>query len=128
MAEVWLRSFAGALPTVTRAHPDDDVRRWARDVLVAGGRTWVAVDGGRVVGLLVLRPGWVEQLYVDPAAQGRGIGAALLDLAKARNPGGLRLWTFRSTRAHGGSTRVRASSRSSTPTERRTRSASRTSG
>lgn len=94
MAEVWLRSFAGALPTVTRAHPDDDVRRWVRDVLVAGGRTWVAVDGGRVVGLLALRPGWVEQLYVDPAAQGRGIGAALLDQAKARNPGGLQLWTF----------------------------------
>ena len=36
----------------------------------------------------------MEQLYVDPAAQGRGIGAALLDLAKARNPGGLQLWTF----------------------------------
>ncbi len=35
-----------------------------------------------------------EQLYVDPAATGTGLGSRLVDLAKAANPKGLDLWTF----------------------------------
>lgn len=37
IAEVWLRSFKAALPAVRRAHPDDHVRAWIRDVLVPAG-------------------------------------------------------------------------------------------
>jgi putative acetyltransferase len=44
--------------------------------------------------MLSLRPGWVDQLYVAPGHQGRGIGRRLLDLAKERSEGGLELWTF----------------------------------
>lgn len=44
---------------------------------------WVAVDGGRVVGHVVLtgvgERAEVERLFVDPAATGRGIGRQLLD-------------------------------------------------
>ena len=92
--EVRVVSFRAALPTVRGAHLDAEVREWVRDVLIAGGNTWVAVEGSDVVGVLALAPGWVEQLYVHPRAQGRGIGSALLDVAKARNPAGLQLWTF----------------------------------
>lgn len=92
--EVRVVSFRAALPTVRPAHQETAVRAWVRDVLIAGGNTWVAVEGSDVVGVLALAPGWVEQLYVHPRAQGRGIGAALLDVAKARNPDGLQLWTF----------------------------------
>jgi GNAT superfamily N-acetyltransferase len=42
------------------------------------------------------RQGWVDQLYVEPALTGRGIGAALLAVAKRERPGGLRLRTFAS--------------------------------
>ena len=41
----------------------------------------------------------VEHLYVRPDAQRVGIGAALLEAAKARRPAGLRLWVFQ--RNHG---------------------------
>ncbi len=56
---------------------------------------WLAqTPGGQVVGILVLRGDWIDQLYVDPDLTGRGIGVGLLDLAKRERPHGLRLWTF----------------------------------
>ena len=55
VTEVWLRSFDAALPTVRRAHSDDEVRAWFRNVVVPYKQTWVAVAGTEVVGLLVLR-------------------------------------------------------------------------
>ena len=58
--------------------------------------TWVAVDDGSIVGLLVLEPGWVDHLYLEPARTGQGIGSQLLDHAKQVQPDGLDLWAFRS--------------------------------
>ena len=51
-------------------------------------------------GFVVLSPGHVEQLYVHPRAQGRGIGSELLRHAQQLSPAGLELWVFqRNTRA-----------------------------
>ena len=36
----------------------------------------------------------LEKLYVDPEAQNRGVGTALLDEAKALRPEGFVLWVF----------------------------------
>ncbi|MDG4863240.1 GNAT family N-acetyltransferase [Streptomyces sp. T-3] len=94
VAEVWLRSFTAALPGVTRAHTDDQVRSWFRNVVVPGQETWVATVDGTVVGLLVLDGEDLEQLYLDPPWRGRGIGDRLLEVAKQRRPAGLELWTF----------------------------------
>ena len=94
VAEVWLRSFAAALPTVRLAHTADEVRRWVRDELVVRADTWVAETGGAVVGVLALSPGWIDTLYLDPDARGRGIGDAFVALAQERQPQGLQLWTF----------------------------------
>ncbi|WP_442812573.1 hypothetical protein [Streptomyces sp. NBC_01210] len=47
MADVWLLSFAAALPTVHRAHSDDDVRDWFSHVVVPQYETWVAVAATR---------------------------------------------------------------------------------
>jgi GNAT superfamily N-acetyltransferase len=56
---------------------------------------WLAfADHGALLGLLVLDGDWVEQLYIDPAWTGRGLGTHLLELGKQRRPGGLQLWTF----------------------------------
>ncbi|SOE00807.1 GNAT family N-acetyltransferase [Blastococcus haudaquaticus] len=94
VADVWLRSFGAALPTVSRAHSDDEVRSWVRDVLVPRHDTWVAEVGGAVVGVLALSEGWLDQLYLDPAWRGRGIGDRFMALARRRQPAGLQLWTF----------------------------------
>ena len=94
VAEVWLRSFDTALPTVRRAHSDEDVRDWVRDVLVPRYDTWVAEADGVVVGVLALADGWIEQLYLDPAWRGQGIGDRFVALARSRQHSGLQLWTF----------------------------------
>ncbi|MZD06742.1 GNAT family N-acetyltransferase [Streptomyces sp. SID5785] len=94
-AAVWLRAFTAALPTVRRAHDDDGVRAWFTHVVVPSRETWVAVgEDGAVAGLLVLDGDELDQLYVDPDRQGRGLGGRLLALAKERRPAGLDLWTF----------------------------------
>ena len=93
VAEVWLASFTAALPTVTRVHSDDDVRGWIRTHLVPATECWVAVDGGYVVAMMALSPGWIDQLYVAPAYQGHGVGSALVRRAQ-EGAESLQLWTF----------------------------------
>ncbi|MFF1966298.1 GNAT family N-acetyltransferase [Streptomyces sp. NPDC058232] len=94
VAEVWLRSFTTALPSVRRAHTDDQVRSWFREVVVPGQETWVATVEGSAVGMMVLDGEDLDQLYLDPAWQGQGIGGRLMDVAKQHRPAGLALWTF----------------------------------
>lgn len=94
MADVWLRSFAAALPGVRRAHGDDAVRDWFSYVVVPHCEAWVAVAEESVVGLLVLDDAELEQLYLEPSWRGRGLGDRFVELAKARRPQGLGLWTF----------------------------------
>ncbi|MFI5859353.1 GNAT family N-acetyltransferase [Streptomyces parvulus] len=93
-AEVWLHSYAVALPTVRCAHDDGDVRDWFARVLVPQYETWVAVAGNDVVGLLVLKGEELKQLYLAPEWRGRGLGDRFVALAKQQQPDGLSLWTF----------------------------------
>ena len=93
VAELFLDSFH-ATYEFPLAHTDDEVRGWVRDHLIPDSEAWVAIDDERVVALLVVAPGWIEQLYVEPTRLGQGIGSRLVDLAKTRSPDGLTLWTF----------------------------------
>ncbi|MFJ8543138.1 GNAT family N-acetyltransferase [Streptomyces sp. NPDC093586] len=95
-ADVWLRSFAAALPTVVRPRTDEEVRDHFRHVVVPRCETWVAqAAGGEVVGVMVLEETELAQLYLAPDRRGCGIGDRFVALAKERRPAGLSLWTFR---------------------------------
>jgi GNAT superfamily N-acetyltransferase len=66
---------------------------------VERGQVTVAEHDGRVAGFLALNGDWVDHLYVDPPAQHRGLGSALLRHAQGRSAT-LQLWVFqRNTRA-----------------------------
>ncbi|MGW2522891.1 GNAT family N-acetyltransferase [Streptomyces sp. NPDC001617] len=95
-ADVWLRSFAAALPTVVSPRSGDDVRDHFRNVVVPSRETWVADagEGGGIVGVMVLHDDELSQLYLAPDWRGRGIGDRFVGLAKERSPEGLDLWTF----------------------------------
>ncbi|MFH9129169.1 GNAT family N-acetyltransferase [Streptomyces griseoaurantiacus] len=95
VAGLWLRSFDAALPTVRRARTDEEVRGWFREVVEPAGDTWVAAGPDRLLGMMVLDGEELDQLYLDPARRGRGVGGLLLDHAKRLRPSGLALWTFR---------------------------------
>ena len=62
---------------------------------VADREVWVA-EGDEIVGFMTLADAFLDALYVGPDHQGAGIGTALLELAKARRPGGFGLWVFAS--------------------------------
>jgi ribosomal protein S18 acetylase RimI-like enzyme len=93
IADVYLTSYR-ATYAFPLAHSDDETRRWLAGVVAHGESTWVAESGSRVVALLVLDDEGIDQLYVDPTAQGLGIGSRLVALAKSERPNGLRLYTF----------------------------------
>ena len=71
------------------------------DALVAAGDVWVAEVGGAVVGALVVRDAeqalLLESVAVAPAAQGEGVGGALIGhaehLAAERGLGAVELYT-----------------------------------
>ena len=80
--------------------PDEALPRIAADLFDRHEEIWLAEEAGRVLGFLAIRRsrqnGWevLEKLYVDPKAQNRGVGTALLDQAKALRPDGFALWVF----------------------------------
>jgi 8-oxo-dGTP pyrophosphatase MutT (NUDIX family) len=94
MAHVYLRSREFAVPSVPCLHDEPDVRRWFADAVIGHLDTWVADLDGTIVGLMALSPGWIEQLYLDPAWIGRGLGDEFMRVAVERQPGGLQLWAF----------------------------------
>lgn len=96
-ADLYLRAReaalrAGSIPP--GVHDDDDVRGYFASHIVEDCELWVAEQDGALVGILVLDGEFVDQLYVEPGLTGRGIGSALLAVAKRERPQGLRLWTF----------------------------------
>jgi GNAT superfamily N-acetyltransferase len=99
-ADVWLRSFTSALPTVVRPHSDDEVHAYFRKVVVPLHETWVAeaAHGTGIVGMMVLDGDELSQLYLAPDWRGRGLGDRFVELAKERRPRGLSLWTFQVNR------------------------------
>ncbi|MEM7080040.1 MAG: GNAT family N-acetyltransferase [Pseudomonadota bacterium] len=54
---------------------------------------WLARLDGEAVGFIATQETYIDRLYVLPRMQGKGIGDALIEFAKRRQPSGLRLHT-----------------------------------
>ena len=91
VGQVFVRARDGMtyLPRI----PDED-RPKLGGWIVERHEVWVAEEGGAVTGFIGLEPGYLSHIYVDPAAQNRGIGTALLAHAKELLPEGMQLWVF----------------------------------
>lgn len=99
VAELHLRARAAAYPLMPAlVHSAVSVRAWVSGWDLTRREVWLAEQGDRLVGYAALTDVWLDDLYVDPAATGRGIGSMLLELAQARRPEGLGLWVFASNR------------------------------
>lgn len=96
VAELYVRARMAAIPAIPlMVHTDEETRSWIAQRVIPQTELWVAESDDRAcVGMLVLEDEWVDQLYVEPALTGRGIGRELIALAKRERPAGLRLWTF----------------------------------
>jgi ribosomal protein S18 acetylase RimI-like enzyme len=66
--------------------------------LIPSGGVTVAVLGGEIIGVLAVScqagVGWIDQLYVQPGWERRGVGSRLLEAALKSLPRPVRLYTF----------------------------------
>ena len=93
IADVFLAALAG-MTYLPDLHTEAESREFIRDVMLPNNEVWVAEEDGRVVGFAGLGDDLLRHLWVEPPAQNRGVGKALLDRAKERRPDGFRLWVF----------------------------------
>jgi ribosomal protein S18 acetylase RimI-like enzyme len=93
---VWRASRLATYTWMTprQLHTPEEDRAFFVGVLARECEIWLADGPGGIAGLLVLRGGVVEQLFVAPDDQGRGVGSALLAHAKRLRPSGLTLFTL----------------------------------
>jgi GNAT superfamily N-acetyltransferase len=94
-AGVHRAAFDDRLPWLRGLHTPDEDRWFWRERVFPSCTVWGAAVDGALVGVIAFRKGWVEQLYVLPEAQGRGVGTALLAIAKSAHAR-LSLWAFQS--------------------------------
>lgn len=93
VAVVHRMSFDQALPMLAGLYTPDEDRWFFKERVFATCQFWGYFDHKELIGFIAFREGWIDQLYVLPSSQGRGVGAALLQVAQSRLDA-LSLWTF----------------------------------
>jgi GNAT superfamily N-acetyltransferase len=82
-----------ALPWLVGLYTPQEDRSFFRERLFKTSELWGAFDDAGMIGIIAFREDWVDQLFVLPRSQRRGVGSALLQIAQGRFPC-LYLWTF----------------------------------
>lgn len=111
-AEAVARIRAETITQLTEHYDREALEAWAGSITAADFersaerfRRWVAVEGADIAGYGDWNPETKEfaGIYVDPSAQGKGVGSALYDKieADAREQGAQRLWANATLNARG---------------------------
>ena len=95
VALVHRTAFDQALPWLAGLHTPEEDRWFFRERVFKTCEVWGAFDNTAMIGMLAFREGWIDQLYVLPDAQRRGVGTELMKVAKSSFDC-LQLWTFQS--------------------------------
>ncbi|MDQ4045478.1 MAG: GNAT family N-acetyltransferase [Chloroflexota bacterium] len=66
-----------AMPWLPELHSDDETREWVGTSVLPKQQVWVAEADGEIVGYVSVDGDELNDLYVRPGWQGRGVGAAL---------------------------------------------------
>jgi GNAT superfamily N-acetyltransferase len=86
------------LPYAPSVHGEKENGGWVGGTLIPSGGVTVAVLKGKVIGVLAVSRksgvGWIDQLYVQPGWERRGVGSTLLAEALKTLPRPVRLYTF----------------------------------
>ncbi len=92
-AQVHRAAFDDALPSLAGLHTPAEDQWFFRESVFKTCELWGAFDRTQLIGMIAFREDWIDQLYVLPNAQGRGIGTELLQVARNASAR-LHLWTF----------------------------------
>jgi ribosomal protein S18 acetylase RimI-like enzyme len=95
VADVFIAAF-GTLTFLPKLHTDAETDDFITNIVLPNDDVLVAEIDGTIAGFVAMSNGGrsIEHLYVHPGFQGRGIGSALLERAKALMPDGFSLWVF----------------------------------
>lgn len=94
-----LNRWIDATAWMPRVHEHADVERYYAETVFAERTVFLAEEDGEIAGFLSLSDDHhVTALYIDERHRGAGIGARLIDTAKAMSPDELSLWTFENNR------------------------------
>jgi GNAT superfamily N-acetyltransferase len=95
LAQLWLESWTSTGLAVADPVTVEELRERIQRELRAGWSVFLACSGAELAGFAALKEGdrCLDQLFVAPAHQGRGIGQSLLAFAKGRMPTGIWLRT-----------------------------------
>jgi GNAT superfamily N-acetyltransferase len=92
-ARVVRTAFDQALPSLAGLHTPEEDQWFFRERVFETCEVWGAFDGAAMRGIIAFREGRIDQLYVLPTAQRRGVGKDLLRVAQNAFDR-LQLWTF----------------------------------
>ncbi|MEY9784584.1 GNAT family N-acetyltransferase [Sinorhizobium fredii] len=90
-------SFDDRLPSLAGLHTPEEDSWFFRNRVYRDCSVWGVFERDLLVGIVAFRPAWIDQLYVLPTHQGRGVGASLLNVART-GAAQLSLWTFQRNR------------------------------
>jgi ribosomal protein S18 acetylase RimI-like enzyme len=96
LAAIHIAARRDAMPYLPALHTNEETVGWFVTRLAeAPDAFWVARDEQEIVGYLALYDVHLDDLYVRPRSQGRGVGSALLEKAKSLSPRRIALAAFR---------------------------------
>ena len=99
IADILHAATSAAYKFMAWPHTDKDSHEFVAASMGRWDKVRVAVDGtGKLVAFLCLDGKLIDQLFVAPGHQRRGIGTRMLRDVKAMLPGGLSLFTFQANK------------------------------
>ena len=93
---VWRISREKSLPDFQRekGHFFYEDRDYFRDHILKNNHVWVVEAAQQLVAFMAMNKDFIDQLYIDPGFQRRGIGQALLNFARERSSDHVWLYTL----------------------------------
>jgi ribosomal protein S18 acetylase RimI-like enzyme len=94
VAAVFIASQGDALPFLRALHSDEETVTFITEDVFTKDDVWVAIEDGKIVGMMALAGTHIDHLYLLPTHYRRGIGTKLIVKAKALSPALLTLYAF----------------------------------
>ena len=84
---------ADQLPWLPQFRSQEQAAEVFRTRVFPAWAVWGAIEDDTINGFIAFEAGWIDRLFALPPAQRRGLGTALVEVAKTACPR-LQLWTF----------------------------------